>query len=164
MGARIARVLAWVIVSALALLTSCALVPVALFSIFGQSEVVRVPSPNGRVDAVLVETNGGATTSFGYRVILTRHDWHWRTGRETASLYGAVRSENAYGANLEWQDENSLSVLYLRARRATEREHPTTIAGRTVTTTLRAGVSDPTAPSGGMLYNLEGRPHDERSE
>ena len=36
----------------------------------GFDEVSRVSSPDGKVDAVLVETNGGATTSFGYRVFI----------------------------------------------------------------------------------------------
>lgn len=31
-------------------------------------EVVRVTSPDGRVDAILVETNCGAPCSFGYEV------------------------------------------------------------------------------------------------
>ncbi len=30
-----------------------------------RDEVARVASPSGKVDAVVVETNGGATTSFG---------------------------------------------------------------------------------------------------
>jgi hypothetical protein len=32
-----------------------------------KDEVARVSSPNGQIDAVLVETNGGATTSFDMR-------------------------------------------------------------------------------------------------
>jgi hypothetical protein len=31
-----------------------------------KDEVARNTSPTGKVDAVLLETNGGATTSFGY--------------------------------------------------------------------------------------------------
>jgi hypothetical protein len=45
---------------ALALLAGCSLV--------SRDEVARVASPDGRVEAVLIETNGGATTSFGYEV------------------------------------------------------------------------------------------------
>lgn len=33
-------------------------------------EVSRVTSPSGKVDAVLVERNGGATTSFSYEVFV----------------------------------------------------------------------------------------------
>ena len=42
----------------LALLAGCGLV--------SRDEVARVASPYGGVEAVLIETNGGATTSFGY--------------------------------------------------------------------------------------------------
>ncbi|MBL8397465.1 MAG: hypothetical protein JNL84_04855 [Candidatus Accumulibacter sp.] len=38
-----------------------------------KDEVARVVSPSGNIDAVLFETNGGATTSFGYEVT------SWRT-------------------------------------------------------------------------------------
>jgi hypothetical protein len=31
-------------------------------------EVARATNPSGKVDAVLVERNGGATTSFGYNI------------------------------------------------------------------------------------------------
>ena len=38
--------------------------------IASEDEVARVTSPDGRVEAVLIETNGGATTSFGYKVLV----------------------------------------------------------------------------------------------
>jgi hypothetical protein len=34
-------------------------------------EIVRVTSPNGKYDAVLFESNGGATTSVSYNVYIT---------------------------------------------------------------------------------------------
>jgi hypothetical protein len=39
--------------------------------------------------------------------------------------------------------------------------HPTTaILDRTVTVALQPGIIDASAPPGGMLYNLQGRPQD----
>src|SRR6267142_6719220 len=61
-------------------------------------EVARVPHPNANVDAVLVETNGGATTSFGYEVfIFPRGQKPKRSDHAVASLYGAGRNDHAYG-------------------------------------------------------------------
>jgi len=136
----------------LAFASSCFLV--------SEDEVARVISPDGRVDAILIETNGGATTSFGYRVLLARHGFHWRLATEVAALYGAVRSETAYGANLRWRSPNQLAVEYLEADEARVFRADAFVGGITVRTTLASGVSDPTAPPGGMLYNLEGRPFD----
>ena len=126
--------------------------------IVSQDEVARIPSPTNRIDAVLIETNGGATTSFGYRVFLTKPGWHWRTGTEVASLYGAARSEQAYGVNLKWRSPHELAVEYLRAYQERLVQAQATVAAEVVHTTLVAGHSDPTAPPGGMLYNLQGRP------
>jgi hypothetical protein len=125
-----------------------------------QDEVARVQSPGGELDAILVETNGGATTSFGYRVFLARRGRHWRLGTEVASLYGAVRSQQAYGVNLQWRGVTELALEYLEARQAELLQAEATVSGVTVRTTLASGVSDPAAPPGGMLYNLQGRPYD----
>ena len=118
-----------------------------------RDEVVRVLSPDGRIVAVLVETNGGATTSFGYEVrVLGKDDYN---GDEVAWLYGAARSNNAYGANLRWASDNELLVEYLRAREERLEKSIVHVAGRDVRIALRNGVTDAAAPAGGMLYNLE---------
>ena len=72
-----------------------------------------------------------------------------------ARLYGAVRNENAYGANLKWISDNELVVEYLEARDQTLGRASVSVAGRAIKVSLRSGMSDPTAPAGGMLYNLE---------
>ena len=64
------------------------------------SEVARTTSPSGKVDAVLVESSGGATTSFGYAVFVVpagKSTWLYK---KVASFYDAARSEQAYGVNL----------------------------------------------------------------
>jgi hypothetical protein len=102
---------------------------------------------------VLVETNGGATTSFGYDVHVVEKG---RPARDqVAWLYGAGRNANAYGANLKWTGENELVIEYLQAREQTLKQATVNVAGRTIKVSLRSGVDDPTARAGGMLYNLE---------
>jgi hypothetical protein len=55
-----------------------------------RDEVARVISPDGRLEAILIETNGGATTAFGYEIWLREKD---RESRErvrapTSSRFG----------------------------------------------------------------------------
>jgi hypothetical protein len=118
-------------------------------------EVERVRSPDGSRDAVLIERNGGATTSFGYEVFVVPHDAPVSDGAAgaVASLYAATRNAQAYGANLRWLAADSVAVEYLRAREALL--HDGVLNGRPdrLRVVLRAGVEDPQAPSGGMQYN-----------
>src|SRR5947208_537704 len=77
-------------------------------------QVARVTSPNGDLEAVLTETNGGATTSFGYDVTVRARGA--KNGTKVASLYGAIRNEQAFGVNLLWANDHVLRIQYLRAR------------------------------------------------
>lgn len=117
-------------------------------------EVSRVTDPSSKIDAVLVETNGGATTSFGYEVFVVPKGGAASKGTEVVKLYGAVRSKHAYGANLKWDGPNKLAVEYLEARSAELRGQTITIGGEQVSLVLYPGVNDPAAAPGGMLYNL----------
>lgn len=129
-------------------------------------EVARVRSPDGSRDAVLIERNGGATTSFGYEVFVVPHAAPVREGAAgaVASLYAATRNAQAYGVNLRWVAADSVVIEYLRAREALV--HGATVNGRPdqLRVALRAGVEDPRAPGGGMQYNREhpspSRPND----
>ena len=127
------------------LLAACGLV--------SRDEVARVGSPDGRVDAVLVETNGGATTSFGYEIHIVEKGKSY--GEAVATLYGALRNDNAYGANLRWRTDSELMVEYQQARAEALEKSTVRVAGRIIRISLRPGVSDSNAPAGGMLYNLE---------
>jgi len=124
------------------------------------SEVARTTSPSGKVDAVLVEASGGATTSFGYKVFVVPAGNSTWLHKKVAFLYGATRSEQAYGVNLRWAGPASLTVEYLTVEAEDLRLPNVSVAGEQVRVSLRSGVPDPKAPPGGMLYNLEGRPHD----
>jgi hypothetical protein len=122
---------------------------------WSHDEVARVPSPSGGAEAVLVESNGGATTSFGYEVYLVRAGEQYRKGKEVASLYGAVRNASAYGADLRWTSSNRLVIEYWSAGDATILRRKSILGGRAITTELRSGVYNAKAPTGGMLYNRE---------
>jgi len=129
-------------------------------------EVARARSPDGLRDAVLIESNGGATTSFGYEIFVVPHAQQVRHGAagSLASLYAATRNEQAYGVNLQWLAPDTLAVEYLTAREAVG--HHSAIADPLdqVHIVLRSGVRDSSAPAGGMLYNREqgspSRPND----
>src|SRR5882672_11460937 len=136
------------IVGLLFIMTACLSFPVS------HDEVSRVPSNVGGLDAVLVETNGGATTSFGYLVYVVPHGTKPSERTEVAMLYGAVRNDQAYGANLKWEG-SQLAVEYRDARQAELRRPTVTIGSRTVTIVFRSGVTDSSAPAAGMLFNLE---------
>jgi hypothetical protein len=120
---------------------------------WSRDEVTRVSSLDGKVDAVLFETNGGATTSFGYEVFLVKKGS--RFGTKVASLYGAARNENAYGVNLRWQGNGDLSVEYFRTHNAELLKDTVQMVGRSIRISLRGGVEDPMAPPGGMLMNRQ---------
>ena len=120
-----------------------------------RDEVTRIASPTGRLDAVLVETNGGATTSFGYLVYVVPHGQRPARRDEVASLYGAYRNRHAYGANLKWAAPTTLTIEYLRTQDLELRKPTLVVDGHTIEITLHSGVTDSSAPSGGMLYNLQ---------
>ena len=111
----------------LALLTGCGLV--------SRDEVARLPSPDGRVDAVLIETNGGATTSFGYEIHVVEKGRP--ANAQVAWLYGAGRNENAYGAKLKWTNDQELVIEYLDAREQTLKRASVSVAGRAIKVSLR---------------------------
>jgi hypothetical protein len=123
---------------------------------FGPSrdEVARTRSPDGVIDAIVVETNGGATTSFGYEIDLARAGGGVLSARRVAVLYGAGRSAHASGVNLRWIGLDVLAVEYLDAKSAKLEVPLVSIAGRSISVALAEGIDDPHAPPGGMLYNL----------
>jgi hypothetical protein len=118
-----------------------------------RDEVARVSSPDGRVEAVLVETNGGATTAFGYEVRVIEKGGYRAT--EVAWLYGAARSDSASGVNLRWASDTELLIEYRKSDRERLEMSTLRVAGRDVRIGLRSGVTDSGAPPGGMLYSLK---------
>jgi hypothetical protein len=118
-------------------------------------EVFRVASPNAKLEAVLYESNGGATTSFGYEVYIVEKNISIKNSEPVANLYGAVRNKSAYGVNLVWKGSNTLIVEYLNAKNANLISNKINISSGIVEIELKSGVNDAKALSGGMLYNIE---------
>ncbi|MFA5335746.1 MAG: hypothetical protein WC324_02375 [Candidatus Omnitrophota bacterium] len=155
----ILRALKWILGSIAAVVV---ILGVALYLLFGvflgpsEDEVARVTSPAGDIDAVLIETNGGATTSFGYEVFVVGHG-RLPKKKPVAYLYGAIRSENAYGLNMRWPEPDLLVIEYMRAKNAVLEKDVVSVGGKLIRVTMRSGVVNLAAPSGGMLFNLKGR-------
>lgn len=118
-----------------------------------RDEVARLQSPDREATAVLYEVNGGATTSFGYEVVLVRGQAA-ENEIELASLYGAARNDSAAGVNLKWVSPTALHIEYLEAKSAKLRHSTVKLNNGEIRVALRPGVRDDSAPSGGMLYNL----------
>ena len=62
---------------------------VACVASTARDQVNSAPSPDGEVNAVLFETNGGATTSFGYEVEL--RDTHDQRHRSSSTVPCGMR-------------------------------------------------------------------------
>jgi hypothetical protein len=123
-----------------------------------REEVSRATAPGGAIDAVVVETNTGASGAFGYEVHVVTTGTPAREDAHVARLYAAVRSDSAYGVNVRWLNTDELRIQYLRADNATVRESLTVVASRRIRIALDSGVTDLLARRGGMLWNLRGRP------
>ena len=119
-----------------------------------KNEVGRLTDPSGTIDAVIIEINGGATTSFTYDVMITTKGSNAKSGNKVATLYGATRNESAYGVNLKWISNKVLSIEYFDTKSVKSQKDDVTINGNKIQVILKDGIWDKDAPSGGMLYNL----------
>jgi hypothetical protein len=126
---------------------------IALPGCWSYDEVARVAHLDSPLEAVVVEGNGGATTSFSYDIYVVEEGRPYRRGDMVAGLYGAVRSSSAYGVNLHWVGD-TLRIEYLSARQDTLFRSMLERSGRRISVQLAPGIVDSTAPSGGMLYQL----------
>lgn len=85
------------------LFTACTGVGVA------QEEIARIASPDSVVDAVLVESNCGATCGYAYLVTIVPRG-------EPAGEHPLFRADKASGLNLEWERAKVLNIEYDSAR------------------------------------------------
>ena len=130
------------------LLTGCG----GLLGGSSRDEVAWANSPDGRTHAILSETNGGATTSFGYVVELHPSGHNGDTPVNAGTLYGAVRSECAYGVDLRWLDPSTLALRFESAKRI--EVPPSVVVGdRRIQIVVQAGAVNNDAPCGGMFAN-----------
>ena len=136
-----------------ALLVLCALACLGACDMVSRHEVSRVPSPGvPALDAVLVEVNAGAGSTFSYDVFVVAKGTK-PGGPAVATLVGAVRNDEAYGVNLKWVSADHLQLRYLRARSVQQAAPTVRVEGQQIRIESRPGVTDPAAPAGGMEYN-----------
>ena len=135
--------------AALLALTGCS----GLTGLSSRDAVASAASPDGRIRAILLETNGGATTSYGYEIELHSALQGGEMPVPVGTLYGAVRSACSYGLNLQWLSSDELAVEFLEADKVVLPDKAV-VSGKTVRITSRAGVSDENAPCGGMLASM----------
>lgn len=114
-----------------------------------REEVAWANAPDGRTHAILVETNGGATTSFGYILELHSAPHDGTTPVYAGELYGAARSECAYGVDLHWRAPSTL-VLGFASAEQVKVPSSVTVNGRKIQIVTQAGRVNDTAPCGGM--------------
>ena len=120
-------------------------------------EVSRVPSPDTKLDAVLVENSSRLTTSFWYEVFVVPSGFAVASVEPVADIYGAIRNTGAYGANLKWLQPDLLTVEFESAHSVEQVRSEAQVAGRLVRIVLYQGITDSSAPPGSMLRNR--RPH-----
>ncbi len=73
------------------------------------AEVIRTTSPDQIVDAVIEKTNCGATTSYSYRVFLTKHEDELPENH----VFLSDKTENLH---IEWEQNKRLKINYDKAR------------------------------------------------
>ncbi len=105
------------------------------------------------IHAILLETNGCATTSYGYEVELHPAPHRGESPVPAGELYGATRSGCGYGVNLRWLSPTQLALEFREADNVAIRSR-VEVGGRSVVIVLRSGVSDEEAPCGGMAANI----------
>jgi hypothetical protein len=115
-----------------------------------RDEVARSMSPDGQTLAVLLETNGGATTSFGYEVELRSASGETEEAVFAASLYDANRSDCAYGVNLRWLSPTELGLEFENAKQI-RIVQDIQVGANSIIVSALPGVTDDGAPCGGML-------------
>ncbi len=103
-------------------------------------EVQRVASPSGELEAVVIEEDGGATTSKGYAVYIVERG-NAELGDHCAYIYGARLSENDYGISIEWSAEDHLEIHFIRAK-FVEYEESIIVGDRLVEISLNGEVMD----------------------
>ena len=118
-------------------------------------EVARIASPSGKLEAILIETNGGATTAFGYLIYIVKAGSKpLMTEKAPADFYRLTRNGSRYGVNLRWKNDALLYADYLSSTLA-HNSGPAVVRGfEPVTIELRSGIVDLSIPSSEMLHNI----------
>jgi hypothetical protein len=82
------------------------------FSEWSENEVMRILSPDGRLEAVLTQSNAGATTSFKYRIYITIPGTDFR-GQESLFVGDKLRNKSNHDLPLiHWNESHELLISY----------------------------------------------------
>jgi hypothetical protein len=116
-------------------------------------EIQRTPSPDGQLDAALVENGGDATTGLFHLVFIVRHGAtlpHWNE-EAVARFEWAYRNDSTVGVNPHWRDNDTLALEFVRA--AHQRLVRPSVRGSNgpITIVLAPGVSDSASPLGSRV-------------
>ena len=74
-------------------------------------EIQRLPSPDGKVDAVIIKRNCGATTSFAYLLFIVPSGD--KISGSTSPIFEADHLKNE---DLFWKEPKFLNIVYEQAR------------------------------------------------
>ncbi len=77
------------------------------------TELKRVTSPDGTIDAVLIEADGGATVATANRVCLVLHGQKLPPDQLSEAI---LLADHCQQLDLKWRGNRLLSVLYHKAR------------------------------------------------
>jgi len=103
-----------------------------------------VPSPDGTLDAVLLEGSSGAPPTFDYSIYIVKRGA--TLGRSPAVMYfdDARRGNGPHAVTLRWADSNDLAVEYLSAQKVNVAFEDIRLENRKIRITPRPGIVDPT--------------------
>jgi hypothetical protein len=117
--------------------------------LFSKTDVATIFSPDNETIAIVEETNGGATTSFGYNVYLKANSVSGDR-RKAAALHGAVRSECAFGVDVVWRNPEKVEIRYLSSKSEPDYAESLLVGTKAIDIELVTGVTNPSARCGGM--------------
>ncbi len=75
----------------------------------GLEELKRLPSPDGKVEAVLIRVSGNATVGFGYRVYIVLPQERIDNFDDADARLIAYKADHV---DIEWSGDKELSITY----------------------------------------------------
>ena len=92
-------------------------------------EVKRLLSPDGKAEAIVQLTDGGATTSRSYSVFIAPKGAKPAEGNRTVTLEASTLPSGDYGIIVSWTSPTTLEVRSEQVRKVFEIRTTVTIAG-----------------------------------
>jgi hypothetical protein len=86
------------------------------FSLCEDKELLRITSPNNKIDAVMIRRNCGATTAYSYRIYLVYRGERVPKGWINEKSGLIFVADHVEGESIQWIESNLLEIKYKRAR------------------------------------------------